>query len=104
MSLKWRQGFAGRAIDCPLAVCSCGRDSCPFCHCELEEILLFREKTEKKVERSIVLLLKEIWKNKKRNGSTNAETCISVVQAHRGADKKAVPRRTSSSGSGVALN
>ena len=36
----------------------------------LEEILLFRGKTEEKVERSIALL-----EEKKRNGSTNAGTC-----------------------------
>ena len=30
---------------------------------------------------------------KKRNGPTNAGTCTSVVQAHRGADKKALPAK-----------
>ena len=30
-------------------------------------------------------------KEKKRNGSTNAGTCTSVVWAHRGADRKALP-------------
>ena len=34
---------------------------------------------------------------KKRNLSTNTLTCTSVVRAHRGADKKAKPRKTSSS-------
>ena len=44
----------------------------------LDEILLFREKTEEKVER-------------KRNGSTNVGTCTSVVRGHRRADEKAEP-------------
>ena len=48
----------------------------------LEEIFLFRKKTEEKVERSFVLLEDE----KKRIGWTN---CTSVVWVHRGADKKA---------------
>ena len=30
-------------------------------------------------------------KEKKRNGPTNAGTCTSVVWAHRGADRKALP-------------
>ena len=30
-------------------------------------------------------------KEKKRNGPTNAGTCTSVVRAHRGADRKALP-------------
>ena len=34
---------------------------------------------------------------KKRNESTNERTCTSAVQAHRGADKKAGPQRTSPS-------
>ena len=59
----------------------------------LEKILLFRERTEEKEKRSIALLEEE----KERSGSTNAGTCTSVVRAHRGADKKAEPQRTSSS-------
>ena len=33
----------------------------------------------------------DVEKEKKRNGSTNAVTCTSVVWAHRGADRKALP-------------
>ena len=36
-------------------------------------------------------------KEKKGNGPTNAGTCTSVVWARRGADRKALPRRISSS-------
>ena len=32
-------------------------------------------------------------KEKKRNGPTNAGTCTSVVWTHRGADRKALPRK-----------
>ena len=35
-----------------------------------------------------------LLEEKKRNGSTNAGTCKSVVRAHRGADKNAEPQRT----------
>ena len=41
-----------------------------------------------------------MWK-KKRNGSTNEGICTAVVRAHMGADKKAGPRRTSSSPSSL---
>ena len=54
----------------------------------LEEILLFRGRTQEKMERSIALL-EEMWR--RRNGPTNAGTCTSVVRAHRGADRKALP-------------
>ena len=88
LRLKWRQGFAGGATDCPL--CEAEEETAPHFITEcvvledvreqfgvyredaLEEILLFREKTEEK-----------------RNGSTNALTCTSVMWAHRGANKKA---------------
>ena len=33
----------------------------------------------------------DVEEEKKRNGPTNARTCTSVVRAHRGADKKALP-------------
>ena len=33
----------------------------------------------------------DVEKEKKRNGPTNAGTCTSVVLAHRGADRKALP-------------
>ena len=39
----------------------------------------------------------DVKEEKKRNGSTNAGTCTSVVWAHRGVDKIAERRRTSSS-------
>ena len=55
---------------------------------ELDEILLFRAKAVEKVERRIALL-EEI----KRNGSTNAGTCISVVRTHKKAERQ---RATSS--------
>ena len=33
LRLKWRQGFVGGVVDCPLAtVWSCGGDSGAFCH------------------------------------------------------------------------
>ena len=32
----------------------------------------------------------DVEKEKKRNGPTNAGTCISVVRAHRGANRKAL--------------
>ena len=105
LRLKWRQGFDGGAMDCPMCgavegtvahfVTECGvleemREQFGVIQEEaLEVILLFTEKTEEKVERSITLL-------EKRNGSTNAGTCTSVVQEYRGADKKDEPRRTSS--------
>ena len=87
------QGFVGGAMDCPL----CGAVEETVAHfvteCVvlyrvreqfgvtgeevLEEILLFRVRTEEKVERSIVLL-----EEKKGNGPTNVGTCRSVVRAH----------------------
>ena len=81
LRLKRRQGFADGEIDCPL----CGAVEEIVAHfvtkCEvledviqwfrvtrndaLEEILLFREKTEDKVKRSIGLL-EEMWKKSRR--------------------------------------
>ena len=92
---------------------SCGGDSGAFCHRVrgagslegvreqfgvtreevLEEILLFRGRTHQKVERSISLL-EEMWRRRRReirNGPTYAGTCTSVVWAHGGADRKALP-------------
>ena len=103
--IDYRSPIAGGAMDCPL----CGAVEETVAHfiteCAvlkdlgdaLEEILLFREKTEEKVERSIGLLEEMRKKNKKRNGSTNPGTCTAVERAHRGADKKAGPGRTLSS-------
>ena len=102
LRLKWRQGFVGRVMDCPL----CGAVEETVAHFDTEsvvlegvrkqfgvtqeEALIFRERTEEKVERSIALL-----EEKKRNGPTSAKTCTSVVQAYRDANKKAGHQRTS---------
>ena len=84
LRLKWRQGFVGGAVDCPL----CGAVEETVAHfvtecvvlegvreqfgvtrdCReevLEEILLFRGRTQEKVERSISLL-EEIWRRRRR--------------------------------------
>ena len=94
---------------------SCGGDSCPFCHgvrgagggeeavwgnpggSVRRNITVQREVRREGGEKHRVVGDGE--EEKKRNGSTNAETCTSVVRAHNGADKKAEPRRTSSSSS-----
>ena len=81
LRLKWRQGFVGGGMDCPLCgaveeivanfVTECVvlegvREQFGVTREEaLEEILLFREKTEEKVERSIALL-KEMWRRRRR--------------------------------------
>ena len=81
LRLKWRQGFVGGAVDCPL----CGAVEETVAHfvtkCVvlegvrerfgvtredvLEEILLLRGRTQEKVERSIALL-EEIWRRRRR--------------------------------------
>ena len=40
-------------------------------------------------------VVEDVEEEKKRNRSTSAMTCTSVVRAHRVADKKAGPQRTS---------
>ena len=81
LRLRWRQGFVGGAVNCPL----CGAVEETVVHfvteCVvlervreqfgvtreevLEEILLFRGRTQEKVERSIALL-EEIWRRRRR--------------------------------------
>ena len=82
LRLKWRQGFVGGAVDCPL----CGAVEETVAHfvteCVvlegvreqfgvtqgqeevLKEILLFRGRTHEKVERSIALL-EEMWRRRR---------------------------------------
>ena len=70
LRLKWRQGFVGRAVDCPLCgaveetvahfVTECVvleglREQFGVIQEEVEKILLFRGRTQEKVERSIAL-------------------------------------------------
>ena len=83
---------------------SCGGDSGAFCHRVLGEgavwsnpggsvagdIALQREDTGEGGEKHRVLG-GDVEKKKKRNRPTNAGTCTSVVRAHRGADRKALP-------------
>ena len=75
LRLKWRQSFVGEVMDCQL----CGSVEETVAHfvteCMVlegvreqfgvtqEEILLYREKTEEKVERSIALL-EEMWRRR----------------------------------------
>ena len=81
LRLKWRQGFVGGAVDCPL----CGAVEETVAHFVteyvvlegvreqfgvtqeevLEEILLFRGRTHEKAERSIALL-EEMWRRRRR--------------------------------------
>ena len=77
LRLKWRQGFIGGAVDCPLCgaveetveqfvtecvVLEVVREQFRVTQEEvLEEILLFRGRTQEKVERSIALL-EEMWR------------------------------------------
>ena len=86
---------------------SCGGDSGAFCHrvrgagggegafwsdpggSVRVDIALQREDTAEGGEKHRVV--GDVEKEKKRNGPTNAGTCTSVVRAHRGADKKALP-------------
>ena len=81
LRLKWRQGFVVGAVDCPL--CGAVEETVAYFVTEcvvlegvserfevtwedvLEEILLFRGRTQDKVERSIALL-KEMWRRRRR--------------------------------------
>ena len=68
---------------CRRVCCAGGHEGAAWSDPEdaLEEMMLFREKTEENLEKSISLLEKMYVEKKKRNGSTNAGTCTSVVRA-----------------------
>ena len=92
---------------------SCGGDSCTFCKLgpgasrsegavrgnpggSGGNIAVQKEKRREGGEEHRVVL-GDTEEDKKINGTTNADTCTSIVRAHSGVDKKAKPRITSSS-------
>ena len=107
LRLKWRQGFVGRVMDCPL----CGAVEETVSHFVTEFVVLKMVREQFGVTREEVLEEKllskycyrgvggeehhvvrgDVEEEKKKNGLTNARTCTSVVWAHRGADKMAGP-------------
>ena len=106
LRLKWRQGFIGGAVDCPLCgaveetvayfVTKCmmwRRDGAVWSNPRGSvggDIALQREDTGEGGEKHHIVG-GDVEKEKKRNGPTNAGTCTSVVRAHIGADRKALP-------------